>query len=259
MKMTSETRLLLAMAVFVLLGGGALFFLNKSTEEARTPPPPPPSAQMTKASFDSIVASAPHVKGDPKAQVTIVEFADFQCPSCRRAYASIVHDLGTKIPVRFVFRHFPLTNIHPNAIPAAVAAEAAGKQGKFWEMYEKLFTGEETELTAAFFDAQAKAIGLDMDKFHKDQKDPAVNELVLADQKLAQENNIQETPTFLISDTRTGSEDIQSVVGGTQLQAKMAELFPDTVTAPSANPANPAAPAKTDHSDHSTDPNHPDH
>ncbi len=229
------------MAVFVLLGGGALFFLNKKSEEAAPPPATIAPPTLTKASFDTLVTTAQHVKGDPKAPVTIVEFADFQCPSCRRAFESIVHDLGTKVPVRFVFRHFPLTNIHEQAMPAALAAEAAGKQGKFWEMYEKLFTGEKTELSTAFFDAQAKAIGLDMDRFHKDQNDPAVKALISADQKAAQDNNIQETPTFLISDSRKTDGSIQSVVGGTQLQAALAAILPDQVKVPSPSPAaNPA-------------------
>jgi protein-disulfide isomerase len=240
MKMTSETRLLLVMAVFVLLGGGALFFMNKSSEEAKPPTPATPPPKMTKATFDGFVSSATHVKGDPKAPLTIVEFADFQCPSCRRAFDTIVHDLGTRLPVRFVFHHYPLTNIHENAMAAAIAAEAAGKQDKFWPMYEKLFTGEKTELTTAFFDEQAKAIGLNMDQFHKDQNDPKVKEIVLADQKLAQDNNIQETPTFLILDNRKPDSEIQSVVGGPNLQTTLSTLLPGKVTAPSPGPAAPA-------------------
>jgi protein-disulfide isomerase len=236
MKMTSETRLLLAMAVFVLLGGGALFFLNRSSEISRPPTPATPPPTMTQATFDSFVTGAPHVKGDPQAPITIVEFADFQCPSCRRAFATVVHDLGTKVPVRFVFHHFPLVNVHENAMAAAVAAEAAGKQGKFWPMYEKLFTGEKTELTTAFFDEQAKAIGLDLEQFHKDQNDPAVKELVTADQKLAESSNIQETPTFLIHDTRKKDGAIETVVGGPQLQAALAPLFPGKVKPPSPSP-----------------------
>jgi protein-disulfide isomerase len=220
------------MAVFVLLGGGALFFLNKSSEEARPPAPTPPPPAVTQTAFDSLVSSARHVKGDPKAQITIVEFADFQCPSCRRAFDSVVHDLGTKIPVRFAFRHYPLESIHEHAMAAAIASEAAGRQDKFWPMYEKLFTGEKAELTTAFIDQQAKAIGLDMDRFHKDVNDPAVKAIVVADQKLAQENNIQETPTFLIRDSRQGDAEIQSVVGGPQLQSALAALLPGKVTPP---------------------------
>jgi protein-disulfide isomerase len=237
MKMTSETRLLLAMAVFVLLGGGALFFLNRTSEVSTPQPAPTPPPQITQATFDSFVNGAAHVKGDPKAPITIVEFADFQCPSCRRAFESVVRNLGTKIPVRFAFHHYPLTNIHENAMAAAVASEAAAKQGKFWPMYEKLFTGEKTELTAAFFDEQAKTVGLNMDQFHKDQNDPAVKALVEADLKLAQENNIMETPTFLISDSRKKEGQIQIVVGGPQLQAALAALLPGKVTAPAPTPA----------------------
>ncbi len=243
MKMTSETRLLLAMAVFVLLGGGALFFLNKSGEEGRPPTPASPPPKITQAIFDSLVKNARNEKGDPKAPLTIVEFADFECPSCRRAFASIVHDLGTKVPVHFVFHHFPLTSVHEHAMDAAIASEAAGKQGKFWPMYEKLFAGEKTELNTAFFDAQAKAIGLDMDKFHKDQKDPAVKELILADQKLALGNGIQETPTFLISDRRKPGSEIMSFVGGPQLQTTLAGLLPGQVSPPPPSPDTGSSPS----------------
>ena len=232
MKMTNETRLLLAMAVFVLLGGGALFFLNKSNETPAPPTPPSPPAKMTQATFDSLVKDANHVKGDPKSPITVVEFADFECPSCRRAFDTIVHDLGTKIPVRFAFHHFPLTNVHEHAMDAAIASEAAGKQGKFWPMYEKLFTGEKTELSDEFFEAQAKAIGLDMDQFHKDQKDPKVKDLVLADQKLAQSSMIQETPTFLISDSSKKDSEIQIVVGGPALKTALSQLMPGKVSPP---------------------------
>ena len=223
-------------------GGSALFFLNKSGEEAQSPTPTKPPPKITQAIFDSLVKDARNAKGDPKAPLTIVEFADFECPSCRRAFASIVHDLGTKVPVHFVFHHFPLTNVHEHAMDAAIASEAAGKQGKFWPMYEKLFAGEKTELSDKFFDDQAKAIGLDMDKFHKDQKDPAVKELVLADQKLAIGNSIQETPTFLISDSRKPGSDIQSVVGGPNLQTTLATLLPGQVAPPSPTPGASSVP-----------------
>ncbi|MBC8103185.1 MAG: thioredoxin domain-containing protein [Cytophagales bacterium] len=229
MKLTSETKLLLAMAVFVLLGGGALFFLSGSNAPAASRPGAPPPPKITRATFDGLVTNARHVKGDPNAPVTIVEFADFQCPSCRRAFGSIVHRFDKEVPVRFAFHHFPLTNIHERAVPAAIASEAAGRQGKFWPMYEKLFTGEKTELTDAYFDIQAKRLGLDMDRFHKDQKDPALEALVMADQKLATENSVQETPTFLIQDNRKPDAEIQSVVGGSQLQGALAVLLPKSV------------------------------
>ena len=108
-----------------------------------------------------------------KAQVTIVEFSDFQCPFCSRAAKTVdqlVTDYGDK--VRVVFKHKPLP-FHQNAKPASAAAIAAGKQGKFWEFYHKAFDNQQN-LTDENFVAWAKELGLDAGKFDADRKSDAV-------------------------------------------------------------------------------------
>jgi len=89
------------------------------------------------------VAERDHVRGPTRAPVTLVEYGDFQCPFCGRAYW-VLENLEARFPrdLRFVYRHFPLAEIHPLALPAAEAAEAAGSQGKFWEMHGTLFRNQ---------------------------------------------------------------------------------------------------------------------
>jgi protein-disulfide isomerase len=89
------------------------------------------------------VTERDHVRGPARAPVTLVEYGDFQCPFCGQAYW-VLEDLEARFPrdLRFVYRHFTLTEIHPLALPAAEAAEAAGTQGKFWEMHGTLFRNQ---------------------------------------------------------------------------------------------------------------------
>lgn len=104
------------------------------------------------------------VRGNPKASVTIVEFSDFECPFCGRvepALAQVLHEYGSK--VRLVWKHQPLS-MHPNALPAAFAAEAAREQGKFWEMHDLIFKNQ-TALSNEAYERWATELGLDLKKF----------------------------------------------------------------------------------------------
>src|SRR5438046_101195 len=107
-----EAKLLIILAVIVLLGGGSLLLLDKIGGRPPVPQPTPPPVAWNQERFDAIVKDAPHVKGDATAPVTIVEFADFQCPACRRAYNSVLHKTLAKANVRFVFHHFPFAEMH---------------------------------------------------------------------------------------------------------------------------------------------------
>ncbi|MEO6576327.1 MAG: thioredoxin domain-containing protein, partial [Polyangiaceae bacterium] len=89
------------------------------------------------------VNSGDHILGDPGALVTLVEYGDYECPFCDRAHSvvqTVLPRLGSQ--VRYVLRHFPLTQLHPRALPAALAAEAAAAQGKFWSMHATLFENQ---------------------------------------------------------------------------------------------------------------------
>jgi protein-disulfide isomerase len=252
MKASGETKLLVILGLIVLLGVGALFLLSKGTDGPGGKPTPAPEVKMDGAAYDALVKDARHVKEDPGAEVTIVEFADFECGSCRRTYQGSLSKLlnDPKRPVKLVFRHFPLDTEHPFATPAAIASEAAAKQGKFWEMYAALFdrTAEEL-LDAERIKASAKKAGLDMARYENDVKDPALAKLVADDKQLAERNQIVYTPTFMIRDK---SGNITSAVGDDGLQKAMDDIFGGAsakpapaggAAAPGASPAPvPAAP-----------------
>jgi protein-disulfide isomerase len=111
--------------------------------------------------------AADRVRGPATAQHLVLEYGDYECPYSRSAYRHIQrvqHLIGDR--VRFAFRHFPLTEIHPHALGASAAAEAAGAQGRFWEMHDRLFHHQHA-LTDEDLDAHAEALGLDVACFHE--------------------------------------------------------------------------------------------
>ena len=115
------------------------------------------------------------------APITIVEFSDYQCPFCARS-EPLVHEALAAYPTqaRLVFKHYPLTSIHPQAMPAALAAAAAQKQGKFWEMHEKLFANQRA-LAPEQLTQYARELGLDMKQFETDMQSDEVKALVQED------------------------------------------------------------------------------
>lgn len=145
-------------------------------------------------------------KGPEDARVTVVEFSDFQCPTCR-AYAPMVQEVVDKYPddVRFVYRHFPLNTIHPNAQKAALAAEAARSFDKFWEMHDLLFA-EQTiwaSLNAADFDKKleeyTEKLQIDKSEFQKRIESNEVKEVVSVDYADGVRAGVDGTPTFFIN------------------------------------------------------------
>ncbi|MFA6295218.1 MAG: thioredoxin domain-containing protein [Candidatus Paceibacterota bacterium] len=135
--------------------------------------------------------------------VTLIEYSDFQCPACG-AYHILVEQLlaSSTIPIKFVYRHFPLTQ-HLNAIPAAMASEAAGVQGKFWDMYHLIFedTSEWTELSdpTSVFIGYATKIGLDLNKFKTDLTSSTLKTHINNDLKEGVRVGINATPTFFVN------------------------------------------------------------
>jgi protein-disulfide isomerase len=145
----------------------------------------------------AIPAHAPR-KGPRFAKVTIVEFSDFQCPFCSRVVPTLksIHEKYPK-DVAVVFVNQPLGN-HPNARPAAKAFLAAHRQGKAWEMHDKMFANQ-AALTPADFEKYAQELSLNLPRFKKDSADPAVEKEVAADQALANSVGANGTPTFFIN------------------------------------------------------------
>jgi 2-hydroxychromene-2-carboxylate isomerase len=137
-------------------------------------------------------------KGSLNATYTIVEYADFECPHCKLA-STVVDQLVKKHPdkVRLVYKHFPLS-FHPVARRAAMATEAAAKQGRFWEMHDAVFATQ-TMLDDDLLKGHAKAIGLDYARFEKDLDDPAIAARVDASRKEGEALGVDATPAFFIN------------------------------------------------------------
>lgn len=138
------------------------------------------------------------VLGPADAKVTIFEFSDFQCPFCRRG-AETLKQVMAAYPkdVKIVFLHKPLP-MHSQAPLAAQASWAAGKQGKFWEMHDALFK-EQDKLSEAFYEAQAKNLGLNVEQFKKDLHSPEAVKAVKDDSALADSLGVQGTPNFFVN------------------------------------------------------------
>jgi len=142
------------------------------------------------------VSEAP-MKGNPAAKVTLVEFADYECPHCKRLQP-VMRQLVDEFPkdVKVYFKHYPLPQ-HTNARRAAEAAVAANKQGKFWVYQDKLWDKQD-ELSPAVFEKLAKDSGLDMAKFRADLDSPAVKDRVQKDRSEGEALGLQATPTVYI-------------------------------------------------------------
>jgi protein-disulfide isomerase len=173
--------------IAVVLFGGSIWFSNQAGEKS-----------------NEGVTPTVHVKGNPDATVTLVEYSDFQCPACA-AFQPVVKQLmemyGDKL--RFEYHHFPLP-IHPFAQQAALAAEAAGQQGKFFEMHDKLFENQQewssSRTPQVFFIKYAEELGLNVETFKAQQKASVLREAVKADMNRAQDElKLTGTPSFFLN------------------------------------------------------------
>jgi Na+/H+ antiporter NhaA len=152
-----------------------------------------------------------HIRGPLDAPVTVVEYGDFQCPYCGRAEDVVRELLADFGDVRYVWRHLPLTDVHPHAQLAAEAAEAAALQGRFWDMRDLLMARQD-ELKLKQLLAHAREIGLDMDAFSRALRDRAGAPRVAADVESADLSGVSGTPTFFVNGRRHhGAYDIGSL------------------------------------------------
>jgi|SRR3989344_2405370 len=143
-------------------------------------------------------------KGGANANATLVEYGDFQCPACAQYFPiveKIVSEYGDKI--NFVYRHFPLRQIHPNAQAAAQASQAAAEQGKFWDYYALLYNYQDDWAKLANPDEKftffANALKLDMTKFEADKKSDATIKKIQSDLDGANASKVSSTPTFFLN------------------------------------------------------------
>lgn len=152
------------------------------------------------------VSDADWLRGPGDAPVTLVEYGDYECPHCQRAYPIVEELLAAEgARVRLVFRHFPLTSTHPRAVPAAMAAEAAGRQRKFWEMNALLFEAK-GKLADEDLLRYARQLGLEMAQFDTDRRDDALEERIRSGRLAGLRSGVNGTPTFFINGERYDGE-----------------------------------------------------
>ena len=154
-----------------------------------------------------------HIRGPVDAPIVLLEYGDYECPFCGAAHP-VVQELrrlmGNQMSV--VYRHFPLTNVHPHAEPAAEAAEAAGAQGRFWAMHDMLFEHQDA-LEAEDLLAYAQAIGLDVPRFVRELADGTHRPRVREDFLSGVRSGVNGTPTFYVNGVRhEGPADLQSLL-----------------------------------------------
>ena len=160
------------------------------------------------------VSERDHVQGPAKAAIEIVEFGDYQCPDCGVAYPVIKEIQKTYgDQIRFVFRNLPLTDIHTYAKIAALAAEAAGQQHKYWEMHDLLYEHQE-ELSNELVYQLADQLGLNAEQFEQDLHNRALLQRLKDDTQSAEDSQVPGTPTFFVNGKMFdgGAEDLLGVL-----------------------------------------------
>lgn len=182
--MSGETKLFIGMivATVVILLGAILFFSRPPKE----------------VSVETLVPVDAHATGSANPKATLVEFSDFECPACAAAYPMVKQVVASySADLKFVFRHFPLDQ-HTNSKLAAQAAEAAGAQGKFWEMHDLLYENQ-TTLSQETINGFGIELKLDMDRFTKELTDGIYADKIQKDVSQGSVLGVNSTPTFFLN------------------------------------------------------------
>lgn len=183
----------IAVLAAIIIGLGGIFWFTRDK----------PTSTSNKGSGSSSSKLSNHIQGANTKKVTLVEYGDYQCPACG-AYYPIVKQVVEKYKneIAFQFRNFPLQQIHQNARAGARAAEAADKQGKFWEMHDLLYEGqkswESVSNPASTFEGYAQQLNLNLEKFKQDYQSSEINDIINADVAEGQRLEVNATPTFFL-------------------------------------------------------------
>lgn len=221
------------LVVIIALFGGIFYFAKK---DAKAPSGQDTSAQATN-----------HIIGSTTSGVTLVEYADFQCPACAQLYPLIKEVVDTyQDRIQFQFVHLPLYQIHQNAMASHRAAEAAAVQGKFWEMYDTLYTyhtsWQGSSSPSVIFEQYAQNLGLDVEQFKSDAASSTVNDIIWADINKANALKVNATPTFFLNgeqiDTPTTLEEFTSVIDEAIAESSTTESTAEQ-DASDTNPSTP--------------------
>ena len=189
---TTQGKFLGSVGIIIVLLFGYYFYAMSSDSTTGT------------TTADITLRQTDHVRGAKDGKLTLIEFGDFQCPACG-TYEPIVRQVlaDNKDVLKISFRHFPLTQIHRNALLAAKASEAASQQGKFWEMHDILYDKQEEWSQALnardFFLTYATTLGLDTKKFTTDLDSQVIEDKILAEYKEGTKLGVQGTPTFFLN------------------------------------------------------------
>ncbi|MDX2273701.1 MAG: thioredoxin domain-containing protein [Cyanobacteriota bacterium] len=146
----------------------------------------------------AVIGSSP-VTGSPDKKLVLIEFSDFQCPYCARAYQTVKEFMKKHgQEVTLVYKHLPLTNIHPQAMSAAQAAWAANQQGQFWPFHDALFENQ-SRLSEEYYQELAGQLGLDLNRFNKDRQSKQAQAAIEQDMQMAENLGIGGTPYFILN------------------------------------------------------------
>ena len=192
---------------FVIIGAAALTALASG----QTMQPPGLSVASDETISGKGLAKSVHIRGNPEAPLTLEEFGDFECPSCKNVATFLDKVVKEYQPsVRIIFRNFPLA-MHQHSRDAALAAEAAGLQGRFWEMHDMLFREQAVWRSASdagmLFNSYAETLGLDLNQFRKDLKSDKVRQRIESDRARASERGVKVTPTVFIDKHQVGTNE----------------------------------------------------
>ncbi len=194
--MSKAAKPLIVIVLAVAVAGGAAVYFSRQPDQAATT-----SENSAAAPLKS--TGGGHFRGPENAKVTLVEFGDYQCPSCK-AFHPLVLEALSRYPqqVRLEFHHYPLVSIHGNSMAASLAVEAAGEQGKYWEMHDLLFEHQEewskSPNPEPDFLALAGMLGLNQNAFMQAMRSPQLQDRILQDVVRAREANVEAVPTFFI-------------------------------------------------------------
>ncbi len=187
----------------LLLKGGSLEMGSRTAPTVNAPtayyPTEDPGAGQPTGPVEVSITDKDHIRGNKDAKVTVVEFSDFECPFCQRFAPSVKQALdqyGDKI--RFVYKHFPLDSIHPQARPAAEASECAAAQGKFWEFHDALFANQD-QLSSAYYPQLAQELGLNVTNFNKCLTEGTYRQKVQDDYQAGVAAGVRGTPHTLVN------------------------------------------------------------
>ncbi|MEW5867952.1 MAG: DsbA family protein [Chloroflexota bacterium] len=194
---------LLPLAFVVGLSVGYLFWGRQSPPRAAAPQATPQAAAQEERPqaakrYDVPVDDDP-ILGPENAPITLIEFSDYECPYCRRWHTEVFDRLIQEYPdqIRFVYRDFPLSSIHPEATPAAEAADCANEQGAFWQFQNLLFSS--SDLSTETYIQYATDLNLDVQQFTTCIESGKYSDEVQADYQYAAELGVRSTPTFFIN------------------------------------------------------------